>query len=116
MDNQLTIALIIISLIGFFVVLALNLFFVYLPVSRIEKKFDTVIQTIERTESKIDKAVVGVEKVTATAEQIEKRVDQIITEAEIFALEARAEFEKFKKDLCDWLASLGVSRPAFCDN
>lgn len=108
MDNQLTIALIIISLIGFFVVLALNLFFVYLPVNRIEKKFDSVIQTIIQTEDKIDKAVAG-------AEKIETKVDKLIEDGERIALEAEVKFEEFKTDICDWLTTLGVTRPAFCN-
>ena len=109
MDNQLTVALIIISILGFFAILAINLFFVYIPVNRIKKGFDLGVQSAKRTEDKIDGAV-------TRAEKIEDKIDNIIKEGEKFATEAVETFEEFKKDICDWLGGLGISTPAFCNN
>ena len=95
MDNQLSIALIIISLIGFFVVLALNLFFVYIPVNRIESKFETTIQAVTKIEANIDSVV-------TRAERIETKIDTLINE-----------FDTFIPLLCVELAKVGIT-PSFC--
>lgn len=99
MDYQL--ALIIISLIGFFVVIALDLFFVYLPVYRIEKKVDEASAKFDATNAKID----------AT----NAKIDLHINEARAFALKAEIIFEEYKADICKFLDDLGLPKPDFCN-
>ena len=117
MDYQL--ALVIISVIAFFVMIALNLFFVYLPVYRIEKKIDNATTVFSRTEDEVKTAAISL---ITKGESIEKKIDQIIEEgekfkieAEGFALKAEIAFEEYKADICKLIGDLRFPKPEFCD-
>ena len=91
--------LIVITVITFFIALALNIFFVYLPVSRMEKKFDLTVE-------KLDEVADGV-KIAAEG------ADRIIKDVEELGKIALDEFDKVKAGICSFLRAEGIDFP-FC--
>ncbi len=98
-SHTLTLWLIIIAIISFFVYIALDIFFVYLPIRRIETKVDN-------TASRLD--AIG-DTVQNAAEDVEK----VVNDVEELGHVAVTEFDKLKAWACTEANSLGFF-PPFC--
>lgn len=98
-NHTLTIALIMLYIITFFIYVTLEVFFVFYPVRRMEQKFD-------ETTAKVDVIVKDV-KLAA------KGVDRLVDDIEEWGTIALAEFDKIKGGVCKVLHELNVDLP-FC--
>lgn len=67
--------IVVITIISIIVFILLNVFFLYIPVSRIESKVDTMTATVESTASNINQFL-------ATAQRTEQKIDNLIQIAE----------------------------------
>ena len=98
--RSLYIWLIVITIITFFVALALNIFFVYLPLARMEVKFDDTVK-------KLDEVADGVKTAAQGA-------DRIIKDVEELGKVALSEFDKVKAGVCTFLRAEGLPTFGFC--
>lgn len=98
-SHTLTLWLIIIAIVTFFITLIVNIFFVYVPIARMEEKFDTTVQKLDD--------VAGVVKVSADG------VDKIVEDVESLGKIVVADFDKVKGGICAWLRAEGIDFP-FC--
>ena len=88
---------IIISIVTFFIMLIVNIFFVYVPISRMEEKFDATAQKLDEVGVIVKDAADGVDKVIKDVEELGKI--------------AVAEFDKVKAGICAWLRNEGIDFP-----
>ncbi len=81
MISDLTYSLIFIAIIGFFVGIILNVFFVYFPVQRIEDKFDKSIIKLDTTLTTVTKTSSDVEKIIKELEELKQKAEPFIEDA-----------------------------------
>ena len=93
--------IIILTIIIFFVTLAINTFFVYLPIARMETKFDETVQKLD--------------DVAAVAKVAAEKTEKVISDVEELGKVAVQEFDKIKAGICTWLRTEGISFP-FCSD
>ena len=91
--------LIVIAIITFFITLIVNIFFVYVPIARMEEKFDTTVEKLDDVASVVKDTAEGAETIIKDVEELGKI--------------AVAEFDKVKAGICAWLRAEGIDFP-FC--
>lgn len=96
-SNSVLVWWVIISIVTFFIMLIVNIFFVYLPISRMEEKFDATAQKLDDVGVIVKDAADGVDKVVKDVEELGKI--------------AVSEFDKIKAGICTWLHKEGIDFP-----
>ena len=91
--------LILIAIVTFFITLIVNIFFVYVPIARMEEKFDTTVQKLDDVGNIVRDSAEG--------------VDKIVEDVEALGKIAVSEFDKVKAGICAWLRAEGIDFP-FC--